>query len=114
MKTMTAVTHKDLDNLRTELGAKMDAGFDEVLTEMRGFTSMVAARFDAVDVRFERVESDIHKIRADIQRIFSQLDSIEKRLEISEDERIILGHQIDRAYKWLKQVADKVGVELKP
>ena len=89
------------------------AGMEEVLVEVRALAEMTAYRFEQVDKRFDKIERDIESIKRDIRKIFRYLDSIEKQLEISEEERIVARHQIERAFKWLKQLADKVGVELK-
>lgn len=50
--------------------------------------------------------------KGDIDRILSRLDSIEKQIEISEDERIVMGHQLDRLNRWVQEVADKIGHKL--
>ena len=99
---------------KQDLHDAVQSGMAEVLTEVRALAEMTAHRFEMIDQRFDRVERDVKAIREDIRKIFRYLDSIEKQLEFTEEERIIAGHQLDRAFKWLKQVADKVGVELKP
>lgn len=38
----------------------------------------------------------------------------EKRLEIDEDERIVMGHQLDRLHKWTMELAGKIGHTLNP
>ncbi len=50
--------------------------------------------------------------KEDIQNILNRFDSIEKQLEISEDERLVMGHQLDRLNHWVQEVADKIGHKL--
>ncbi|MCA9324037.1 hypothetical protein KC992_02950 [Candidatus Saccharibacteria bacterium] len=50
--------------------------------------------------------------KEDIQNILKRLDSIEKQLEISEDERLVMGHQLERLNRWVQELAAKIGYEL--
>ncbi len=91
---------------------------EEVLTEIRNLADMTDRRFvemeDRINRHFLHIDRRFDKIEKDIEKIFSYLDAISKRLDISEDERVVMGHQIQRAFSWLKTLADKIGVELKP
>jgi tetrahydromethanopterin S-methyltransferase subunit G len=48
----------------------------------------------------------------DIRTILKRLDSIEKQLEISEAERLVMGHQLERLNRWVQALADKIGYKL--
>jgi tetrahydromethanopterin S-methyltransferase subunit G len=50
--------------------------------------------------------------KEDIQEILGKFDSIEKQLEISEDERLVMGHQLDRLNRWTQELAQKIGYKL--
>lgn len=50
--------------------------------------------------------------KKDIQKIIDKFDSIEKQLEISEDERLVMGHQLERLDRWTHELAKKIGYEL--
>lgn len=65
-----------------------------------------------VDGRFDRLDTKVNKNSEDIKRILNHLDSIEKRLEISEQERIVIGHQLDRLDQWVNELAHKIGYKL--
>lgn len=62
----------------------------------------------------QKLDSQIENMatKDDINQILSRLDSIEKQLEISEDERLVMGHQLDRLNRWVKEVADKIDYKL--
>lgn len=47
-----------------------------------------------IDERFSKIEGGVAETQKKIQNILNQLDHIEKRLEISEDERLIMAHQL--------------------
>lgn len=57
------------------------------------FTYM-SGRFDTVDKTLEQ-KAD----KEDVSRILCALDTLAKRQEISDDERIVMGHQIERPDK---------------
>ena len=61
-----------------------------------------------------KLDKQIEKMatKDDINKILTRLDSIEKQLEISEDERLVMGHQLDRLNRWVQEVADKIGHKL--
>lgn len=50
--------------------------------------------------------------KEDIRQIISRLDSIEKDLEISDAERLVMGHHLDRVDRWAHELADKINYKL--
>lgn len=70
--------------------------------------------FKYMSERFDKLESDIKDTatKSDINNILNRLDSIEKQLEISDDERLVVGHQLDRLNRWTHELADKIGYKL--
>lgn len=67
---------------------------------------------EQVDERFNRIEKEQIAMREMINKIFNQLDHLSKRIEISDDERLVMGHQLDRLDKWTRELADKIGHKL--
>ena len=49
---------------------------------------------------------------SDMQLVLNLLDSIVKRQEISDDERLVMGHQLDRLDRWTHELANKIGYTL--
>ena len=70
--------------------------------------------FKYMEKRFDRIDKvlEAKADKTDIERIFSALDTMAKRQEINDDERLVMGHQLDRLDAWVHQLADKIGVEL--
>lgn len=64
-------------------------------------------RFDKVDKTLKEKAS-----KADMQRVLGLLDALAKRLEISDEERLVMGHQLDRLNHWTQELADKIGYKL--
>lgn len=77
---------------------------DTSLAQMMG---QVNARFDKIDKNLDQKADKL-----DIERLFNAVDAFAKRLEISDDERIVMSHQLDRLDAWVHQLADKIGVTL--
>jgi len=50
--------------------------------------------------------------KADMQRVIGLLDAIAKRQEISDDERLVMGHQLNRLDRWTHELAEKIGHKL--
>lgn len=73
-----------------------------------------------VDERFNKVEDDIADLKSDVARLdekydhlINTLDAFLKRLDDMETENTARDAHLARIDRWLHQVADKVGVELK-
>lgn len=64
-------------------------------------------RFDKIDNVLEEKSSN-----ADMQRVLGLLDEIAKRQEISDDERLVMGHQLERPDRWTHELAKKIGYNL--
>lgn len=64
-------------------------------------------RFDRIDKSLEGKAST-----ADMQRVLSLLDELAKRQEISDDEKLVMGHQLERLDRWTHELAKKIGYEL--
>lgn len=67
----------------------------------------MSQRFDKLDKSLEDKASN-----ADMQRVLGLLDELAKRVEISDDERLVMGHQLDRLDQWTHSLADKIGYKL--
>lgn len=58
-----------------------------------------------MDARFDDTNNHV-------DRIISSLDALAKRQEIDEEERLVMGHQLERLDQWVHQLAAKIGMEL--
>ncbi|MCE7936825.1 hypothetical protein DYH10_03515 [Candidatus Saccharibacteria bacterium CPR2] len=64
--------------------------------------------------RFDRIEKSLEEkaTKDDIRKIMDTLDFISKRQEISDDERLVMGHQLERLDQWTHELAKKIGYKL--
>jgi len=96
-----AATKDDIKALRGDL----KDSFEDVTALLRVFMQQV-------DDRFNTVELEQQKTRQEISKVFDYLDSLLKKHEISDDERLVMGHQLDRLDQWTHELAKKIGYEL--
>ena len=96
---------ESIDKRFEALDAKIDARADETIDLLRTFMGQVAEEFD-------KVHAEQREMRRQINRILDHLDSIEKRLEITEDEQLVMGHQLKRLQAWTEHLAEKMGIDL--
>jgi arsenate reductase-like glutaredoxin family protein len=80
---------------------------DEILSQLDDMAKIMISRFDVVEKSIETKAS-----KDDIQKIMSFLDSIAKRQEINDDERLVMGYQLERLDRWTHELADKIGYKL--
>lgn len=73
-----------------------------------------AKLFKYMTERFNTLEEklDSKAESADMQKVLNILDSLSKRQEISDDERLVMGHQLDRLDRWTHELAKKIGYKL--
>lgn len=64
-----------------------------------------------IDERFTNIESTLSETQKKVQNILNQLDSIEKRLEISEDERLVMAHQLTQLHEWVEKAAQRIDLK---
>jgi ElaB/YqjD/DUF883 family membrane-anchored ribosome-binding protein len=97
----SVATQQDITDLRAEL----KESFNDVATLLQTFMQQV-------DDRFTRAEREQAKTRQEIAKLLDYLDELLKKQGISDDERIVMGHQLDRLDKWTHELADRIGHKL--
>ncbi len=86
---------------------KYDERFDKIDAQLDRVATAVVTGFDRIDRALEEKAST-----ADMQRVLGLLDAIAKRQEISDEERLVMGHQLDRLDRWTHELAKKIGHKL--
>jgi len=70
---------------------KIDAQLANMNGQLDKVVAVVVKGFDRIDKALEEKATN-----ADMQRVLGLLDELAKRVEISDDERLVMGHQLDR------------------
>lgn len=70
--------------------------------------------FMYMEERFDRLDKalEMKADKLDMERVLNAIGALAKRQEIDEEERLVMGHQLERLDHWVHQLADKIGVEL--
>ncbi len=82
----------------------LGVAFDKQMDQL---TSTMLEGFSRIDKELEKKAS-----KEDINRLFNPMDKIAKQQEIDDDERLVMGHQLERLDRWVHEVADKIGYKL--
>jgi hypothetical protein len=86
---------------------KIDSQFSNMNNQMDNLAKAMLKGFDRIDKTLETKASN-----ADMQRVLGLLGAMAKRQEISDDERLVMGHQLERLDKWTHELAKKIGYSL--
>lgn len=138
MTQKTLTTEADSDKL-DRLTATVVAGFNKVderfknvdrqFDKIDGQFANVNSRFKKVDDRFIKVDGQFDRLtaamingfdridkkletkadKADVNNMMKMLDRVLKKQEISDDERLVMGFQLERLNKWTHELANKIG-----
>ena len=70
--------------------------------------------FNYMQGEFDEIKKELSNKadKDDLNIVTSTLDQVIKNQEINTDERLVMGHQLDRHNRWLNQLAKKIGYEL--
>ncbi len=85
----------------------IDERLDKIDEQLDRIVGAVVKGFDRMDKVLEEKASN-----ADMQRVLGLLDEVARRQEISDDERLVVGHQLERLDRWTHELAKKIGYEL--
>ncbi len=84
-----------------------DERFDRIDSTLDRLTTTLLDGFDNIDKELDKKAN-----KEDVNRLFNLMDKIAKQQEIDDDERLVMGHQLDRLDRWVHEVADKIGYKL--
>ncbi len=65
-----------------------------------------------LDKKFNRVDEKLNKLEKDFSNLQGSIDAYAKKADTYFQEMVALSHKVDRHEKWIKQLADKLGIKL--
>jgi hypothetical protein len=70
--------------------------------------------FKYMEERFNHIDKTLENKadKADAERLLKAVDAFVKRQEIDEQERLVMGHQLEQLNQWVHRLATKIGIEL--
>jgi hypothetical protein len=84
-----------------------DERFDKIDTQLDRITTTLVKGFDRIDKELQKKATKEH-----IDQLYNLMDKIAKQQELDDDERLVMGHQLERLDRWVHEVADKIGYKL--
>jgi len=104
----------------SEVHEKMDKGFAGVDEKFAGVDEKFAGvykkmdkGFANVDMKFDEVHKEIKELKESFSILQTAVDGYAKRADDYFQEMVMLSHKVDRVERWVLQLAEKVGVQLK-
>jgi len=121
---------KKISNLDVNLSKRFNV-VDERLDVLDKRFDAVDERLDVADIRTNKIDEQLDRLTkivikgfghidkvletkanaTDIQRIFKVLDDLSQRLEITEDERLVMATQLTRLHGWVEKAAKRIDLK---
>ncbi|MFZ2544906.1 MAG: hypothetical protein WAW80_02940 [Candidatus Saccharimonadales bacterium] len=99
---------------------KKEVSNDEIMQALNQFANRVDERFDGIELDISELKSDVAELKSDVaelksdvDRIYNILDKHMARIEEILQENAVQTHQQERLQRWIFQLADQAGVQLK-
>jgi len=86
---------------------KIQAGND-----FSGLVKFISGKFDNVDERLDNVDTRLDELGEMFRELQGAVDSYAKRADTYFQEMVMLSHQVNRHERWIRQIAEKVGIKL--
>jgi hypothetical protein len=69
--------------------------------------------FSYITERFDKLETkiDAKADSVDLHKVIGLLDTLLKRQEISDDERLVMAHQLTRLHEWVEEAASRIDLK---
>ncbi|HRC28318.1 MAG TPA: hypothetical protein PKV96_02930 [Candidatus Saccharimonas sp.] len=114
--TKAAVTNDEIMSALSQFANNVDTRFDKLESDVAGLKSDVAGlKSDVAELKSDvaGLKSDVAELKADVSRIYGILDGHMSRIETLIQETKVQAHQQERLERWIFQLADKAGVQLR-
>jgi septation ring formation regulator EzrA len=109
-RAFKAQTDEILGMLSTVVG-QVDERFNKLEDKFGGLEDKFTIHDIKSEARFDKIETKLDKLQDDMSSVLNRLDSIEKDISLNDDERQVMGMQLNRIHDWIEKTAKKVGVE---
>ena len=90
----------------------IDQRFNSIDQRLDKQDDYIESQFAAIQEQFLDFEQRMDEIKGILNDIRNWQDAISKQLEISEQERLIMGRQLDRLDAWCHELAGAIGHRL--
>lgn len=103
------VTNDDIMHMLSEFAGSVGKRFDKLEGDIDELKSNVSElKSDVAELK-----SDVAELKSDVNRIYGILDGHMSRIETLIQETKVQAHQQARMERWIFQLADQAGIQLK-
>ena len=69
--------------------------------------------FKCMSERFDKLDAELTKKSGagDVHKILEVVDSLAKRQKISDDERLVMAHQLTRLHDWVEEASKRIDLK---
>lgn len=101
-------TKSDLDVFKSEVKSE----FDGVKKDIKDVRDDLDSKFIVLKADIQDVKKDVEGLREAIQGMMVSIDNLAKVISDLRLEYAAITHQLNRHESWIKQIAEKVGINL--
>jgi uncharacterized coiled-coil DUF342 family protein len=65
-----------------------------------------------LDEKFTRIDQRFDEMKKDFINLQTSVDAYAKKADTYFQEMVMLAHKVDRHEKWIRQIAEKLGIKL--
>jgi uncharacterized coiled-coil DUF342 family protein len=65
-----------------------------------------------LDEKFTRIDQRFDEMKKDFVNLQTSVDAYAKKADTYFQEMVMLAHKVDRHEKWIRQIAEKLGIKL--
>ena len=65
-----------------------------------------------LDEKFTRIDKELNDLKGAFNNLQTSVDAYAKKADTYFQEMVMLAHKVDRHEKWIRQIAEKLGVKL--
>jgi uncharacterized coiled-coil DUF342 family protein len=65
-----------------------------------------------LDEKFTRIDERFDEMKKDFVNLQTSVDAYAKKADTYFQEMVMLAHKVDRHEKWIRQIAEKLGIKL--
>ena len=110
---MKTKTKKKREMTLDDLALMMGRGFNEAREKMdKGFAE-VDKKFAVINEEIGELRGDVGELKNNFNSLQIAVDGYAKKADSYFQEMVLLSHKVDRMERWVLQLAEKVGVQLK-
>jgi uncharacterized NAD(P)/FAD-binding protein YdhS len=102
------LTNQDSRNIKQIVNEVVDSKVNSAVTDLTKKINELATNNDR---RTTNLESTVDSIQRDFNQVLNRLDSLEKNVQLSEQERAVVSMQLARLRDWVDNAAAKIGIQ---